>query len=181
MAVIFGSWNPLANSEMKSSFLSAEEISSAEEMWRFAKDSGINELPIDLEKLVEKLSIQLKKKSLDDEISGELYRDQEEGNWVIVVNRNQTEARQRFTIAHELGHYVLHRNESDVFEDEIFFRSDEKDLSEYQADNFAAELLMPKELFASALNEKGCSIETLAKKFGVSYVATRIRLNNIIS
>lgn len=180
MAVIFGSWNPLTDSEMKSVSLSAEEISSAGEMWKFAKDHGINELPIDLEKLVEKLGILLEKKSLDDEVSGELYRDQEEGNWVIVVNSNQTEARKRFTIAHELGHYVLHRNESDVFEDEIFFRSGEKDLSEYQADNFAAELLMPKELFAGALNEKGCTIETLAKKFGVSYVATRIRLNNIM-
>ena len=180
MAVIFGSWNPLADSEMGSAFLSAEEISSAEEMWKFAKDSGINELPIDLEKLVKKLGIRLKEESLDDDISGELYRDQKDGSWVIVVNSNQTEARKRFTIAHELGHYVLHRNESDVFEDEIFFRSDEKDLSEYQADNFAAELLMPKELFTGALNEKGCTIETLAKKFGVSYVATRIRLSNII-
>lgn len=160
--------------------ITAEGISSAEEMWQFAKDNGINELPISLDKLVQKLNIRLREKSLDNEISGELYRDLEDGGWVIIVNSNQTAARQRFTIAHELGHYVLHRNESDAFEDEIFFRSGEKDLSEYQADNFAAELLMPKELFTQALNKEGCTIESLSAQFGVSYVATRIRLNNIM-
>ena len=179
MAVIFGSWNPYKNVQERRANMTPEEISSAEEMWIFAKEKGLEKLPIDLERLLNHLNIQLEYKSLDDGISGELYR-KENGSWKIVVNSNQTDARKRFTIAHEQGHYVLHRSESDVFADEIFFRSGEKDLSEYQADNFAAELLMPKELFTRALNENGCTIESLSQRFGVSYVATRVRLNNIM-
>ncbi len=81
-----------------------------------------------------------------------------------------------FTLAHELGHLFLHRNVSS------FARSNEDsnhkiyEDSEWQADCFAAEFLMP---YAEAINCK--SENEIVERFGVSYKAAEVRFEKICS
>ena len=77
----------------------------------------------------------------------------------------------RFTLAHEFGHMVLHNSEVQGFPRAISRESNHKPFrdSEWQADAFAAELMMPAE------RARGLSAEEIARRFGVSLQAARIR------
>jgi Zn-dependent peptidase ImmA (M78 family) len=151
---------------------------------------------IDVKRLAKRHGIEVRHASFKDAgISGFLFRA-EDGNVIIAVNENNSEMRQRFTIAHELGHYFLHVNETmHVDEHEtvsaIYFRDSESSnatkLNEIQANQFAAELLMPsKEVFALAKQElsKRRSMEEvsedLAKKYEVSITAMSVKLGHSI-
>lgn len=93
---------------------------------------------------------------------------------VIYLPCDSSPSRDRFTIAHELGHYFLHREEN---QSKSFTRRG-SDKKEWQANWFAAELLMPeKEFRQEALacnNDEGA----LARKFGVSQSAVSVRLKS---
>ncbi|MBK5927694.1 ImmA/IrrE family metallo-endopeptidase [Rhodobaculum claviforme] len=63
--------------------------------------------------LAKKLGVKVFCEPLPDGLSGHLIYDESRGSrsgFVIVVNSNHPVGRQQFTIAHELGHFVLHRN-----------------------------------------------------------------------
>ena len=99
----------------------------------------------------------------------------DEGSKIIIVNPSDSLARQRFTVAHELGHALLH-NEG------VHPRSDVR-LTKYkrleaEANKFAAALLMPSEHVVMAFN-LGKNLEELAAIFGVSQTAMRIRLETL--
>ena len=108
---------------------------------------------------------------------------------VIAVNSSHAGTRQRFTIAHELGHLTLHGTQT--FVDRHFvFRRDQKaatgnDREEIQANMFAAELLMPREWLVSDAGEHGFDIgedeglAELARRYGVSQSAMLFRLANL--
>lgn len=110
-------------------------------------------------------------------ISGQ-YQFTEHGP-VIRFNPNEPPVRQRFTIAHECGHYVLsHGNE---FRDPSKnFSSSNFDLKEVAANRFAAALLMPEEGVRHFIEAEGISdIRALANKFFVSEAAMEYRLKNL--
>ena len=71
----------------------------------------------------------------------------------IVINTkydlNENEGRLRFTMAHEVSHWILHRKYTNNYIDE----NNLKDLIEREADLLAAELLMPKKKFLNKINE----------------------------
>lgn len=111
--------------------------------------------------------------------------------WVIGVNSLDAPARQRFTIAHELGHMLLHGKQQDMFIDRshaVVFRragkSDQSERREIEANGFAAEILMPRDfLLADWENEKNIDgfdaealIAKLARRYQVSSQAMTIRL-----
>ena len=78
---------------------------------------------------------------------GALFANEGRSKWLLLYNQTlKSPGRIRFTKAHELGHYVLHRAQQDRFEcsdaDMLNWSSDEKDI-EAQADLFASYLLMP--------------------------------------
>ncbi len=100
----------------------------------------------------------------------------EEGKWIIRVNKNHNYKRQRFTILHELGHYMLHRNKLQSFTDEIFFRSGVKGDIEYRANEFASKLLMPEESVHKAIAEGVRNVGELAERFDVSSPAMKLRV-----
>lgn len=107
---------------------------------------------------------------LDSEISG--YLKKENDHWDMVINKNHHINRQRYTIAHELAHYFLHRDKNNLFEDnKIYFRNMDKDSMEYQADSFAAKLLMPELIFKQTINSGVKNIDKLSKIFQVSTTA----------
>ncbi len=112
----------------------------------------------------------------DEHVAGMLKFENDEVN--LYVNENQTANRQRFTIAHELGHYILHRDFVQSHKISVFYRKDFYnyfDKIEEQANKFAATLLMP-ERPVRGLWEIYHSIEVLATILKVSEQAMRIRL-----
>ena len=125
----------------------------------------------------------------DGDIDGFVYHKGDEV--VIGINQDQAPVRQRFTIAHELGHLLLH--ELDQIHVDRGFRvrlrngasSEGTDRDEMEANRFAAELLMPLDFLMADLEEREFDLaddkelRALAKRYGVSTQALAIRLNGL--
>jgi len=100
---------------------------------------------------------------------------------IITINKNITNTQKKsFVLAHELGHLVLHRNLEHFFScnDGDFLDWHRKGSHESEANQFAAELLMPAELFSEKAIVEKFSFEhlrNLAKLFNTSITATAIR------
>ncbi len=145
--------------------------------------------PVNLRQVLEHLNITVKGKELEDEYSGFLAVKEK----TIVVNLRHAPVRRRFTIAHELGHYQLHRRErgnTPAFIDRtVYFRKGNSSAShrmEMEANAYAAGLLMPEVLLDEHLEkhpqldlEKTPDIKTMADEFEVSRPAMEYRLKNL--
>lgn len=153
-----------------------------------------------VDKIAQSLGIKVLSEDLGN-VDGVLYIQNGEG--IIGVNsKHEVDGRHtnrsRFTIAHEIGHFVLHKYEKSVFIDDSGFRTgfrrdSNSSLGEYQlereANAFAAALLMPKDRLRAELEKTSFyfdlmgretkQIEVLAKKFRVSEQAMTYRLANL--
>lgn len=95
----------------------------------------------------------------------------------IFIREGQIPTREAFTVAHELGHHILH--------EEIHFRIDNFDYidegvaKEQEANHFAASILMPGALVQKYKKSHGNDLETMSLIFGVSRQAMQIRLSNL--
>lgn len=102
---------------------------------------------VEVEKIAEQLGIAVRRMPLQKDVSGIIKINSNLGTPVIVVNQEHHEKRQRFTIAHEIGHFLMHSEENVHVDGVIFFRGPESttgsNTKEIQANQFAAELLMP--------------------------------------
>lgn len=136
--------------------------------------------PVPIEQIIQDIGLSLYHEPLDDNISG--YIERRDGEYRIVVNSNHARTRQRFTAAHELGHYIYHRDLlGEGVGDNRAYRTDGTDrpnvkirpFHERQANSFAANVLMPRHRLATVA---GDSTAVLAARFGVSQDAMRIRL-----
>jgi Zn-dependent peptidase ImmA (M78 family) len=116
-----------------------------------------------------------------DNISGRIFRAGIDlagtSGYAIEVNYNHHSNRRRFTIAHEIAHFVLHPNliGDNLYEDGLY-RSGLSNRVEAQANRFAQRILMPDHLVQEALAQYGSDPKTLADAFEVSEAAMRIRL-----
>lgn len=142
----------------------------------------IDSMPVDLDAILRKYGIELCHYDLssinaDYEVSG--FIKKENNRTTIVIHSKEPPQRKRFTIAHELGHYFLHMRNSPDNMRIVELRGFRKhDLKELEADQFAAELLMPTE-FVKAKHQESflpTSLE-LSKSFNVSTAAMRYRLD----
>lgn len=140
----------------------------------------IEDMPVPVEEIVAKLGMKIKMAPSQD-FSGLLLRKAEGA--LIGVNSEESPLGQRFTIAHELGHFFLHKSK-DAFVDHRH-RGFAKDEKEKEANVFAAAFLMPrkkitadiKELISNGISE--VEIESLSKKYEVSQEAMTYRLINL--
>ena len=104
---------------------------------------------------------------------------------IVTINSNiQNKNKRRFVIAHELGHLKLHRNIQRFFscDEKAFLEWHKAGSHESQANEFAAELLMPSNLFVSEASKKKFSIEhilELSKVFNTSVTSTAIRYTDL--
>jgi Zn-dependent peptidase ImmA (M78 family) len=148
----------------------------------------IKEPPVNVEAIAEKLKINIEHDDLDDDVSGFLIL--KKNNHTIVVNENHPSNRQRFTIAHEIGHFVLHANNGkELFIDKKYARDINSSTGEIneemEANSFAAELLMPAQMLKDELVSSGFNVFddmatfALAKKFRVSEQALGYRLGKL--
>jgi Zn-dependent peptidase ImmA (M78 family) len=141
--------------------------------------------PVNLDDLCHDLGITVHQAWLDDDISGELV-PVSGGRFLINVNAKHPQTRQRFTIAHELGHFVYHRDLIGTgIDDDRAYRSTDAGRyhntaigpkEETEANRFAASLLMPSHLIQRLENEGKYTPEEKAKALKVSVPAMRIRL-----
>src|SRR5260221_1368934 len=105
---------------------------------------------VDVEEAAKKLSLAVVRSRLGDDISGMLVT--KGGETTICINKDQHANRQRFTIAHEIGHHVLRHllAGEHVHVDRVILRSaassEGTDLREIEAHQFAACLLMPEHM-----------------------------------
>jgi hypothetical protein len=139
--------------------------------------------PVDVVGLAEELGLRVNFSFLDPGVSGELRRVSED-SYEINVNARDPETRQRFTIAHELGHFINHRDLiGDGVDDDRAYRSTSVGRyhntrigpkQETEANKFAASLLMPRDII-SELKGDGLSRSQMAKRLGVSEHALAIR------
>lgn len=141
--------------------------------------------PIDVINIIESEGIKLIKDDMDGDHSGFLLV--ENGAATVAINSEHHPNRQRFTAAHELGHYVLHSKGRDrFFVDKAYFRgpsaSAGTDAQEIEANRFAACLLMPANMLREYARHNSLTdleIYKLSTIFGVSEQAMTLRLTNL--
>ncbi len=149
-------------------------------------DKYLSEYPVKLGSLAREIGVGgIKVSSMRTGVSGQITN--ENGHYIIRVNRNEARERQRFTIAHELAHYLLHRHVIDSSPggiiDNVLYRSGAPERIEYEANRLAADLVMPMELIEKKLSKDfdgvvtEATIESLAASFEVSKAAMEIRLS----
>jgi Zn-dependent peptidase ImmA (M78 family) len=99
----------------------------------------------------------------------------------IYVNGNHPVVRRRFTIAHEIGHFVLHKHllKDGIVEDYLLRAEGFPSSTEAQANAFAADLLMPWHLIEAGQAAGHKTIESLAEYLNVSKDAMSVRLLGI--
>jgi Zn-dependent peptidase ImmA (M78 family) len=156
---------------------------------KILKDSGCFRAPVNVTTIVNTHDIKLQEVDLEDEVSGFFIIKDKKPH--IGVNKNQSEKRRRFTIAHEFGHFILHSKETPLFVDKtekVLYRNLESStgeiVKEREANAFAAALLMPRgllkiEIDNSDIESIGSISEYLSKKFNVSEKAMEHRLTNL--
>jgi len=94
-----------------------------------------------------------------------------------VLNGAGDSGRRRFTIAHEIGHFVLHPERCRPERGGAVNEAGR--MEEREADAFAAELLMPEHLVREAVREQGLDVARLADRFEVSRKAMQTRLRGL--
>ncbi|GGH55045.1 hypothetical protein GCM10010975_12210 [Comamonas phosphati] len=155
---------------------------------------GTERFPLKVDELALEYSRQCFADSPIDKVQGEdldgfdglLKANKTRSKWLILYNSaTPSEGRKRFTIAHEFGHYILHRHSRDQFEcgdaDIETGHGDEQDI-EAEADKFASTLLMPLDDFRKQVDGQPVSFDLLghcAARYGVSLTAAALRWTEI--
>lgn len=138
-------------------------------------------MPVDPVQIAKKLGIDVLETDLPDDVSGALIKERDQDP-VILLNQHDSKNRQRFTCAHELGHYIQKaQNDGENYE-YIDFRgqlaSAGTDVDEVYANSFAANLLMPRDEVCKLHRQKVPSF-IMALTFKVSDDAMRFRMKNL--
>lgn len=141
---------------------------------RVAREAGVEGIiPVPLETIAYSLGFQSLAFDGDDNLAGAI----EHSSKRIFVNSKHHPTRQRFTLAHELGHAVFHAGQNLIdYRKNIDGPTDRK---EVEANVFASNLLMPDELFREAWATRSGSFTRMGALFGVSPQAAQIKAKTI--
>lgn len=157
---------------------------------------GTERFPVKVDELALEYSRQCFAASPIDKVQGEdldgfdgmLAANKSRSKWLILYNSaTASEGRKRFTIAHEFGHYLLHRHQQDRFEcggDDIETGDYNGRDIEAESDSFASTLLMPLDDFRRQVDGQPISFDLLghcADRYGVSLTAAALRWTEIAS
>ena len=153
------------------------------------KAHRIKQPPVPVEKIAEAMGVRVRFSPVEGELAGMLVRGEDQA--IIGINSLHHPNRQRFTIAHELGHFLLHEGEIHIDHKFGINRRDTVsslavDPEEIEANRFAAELLMPYEMIMTDLKKRYIDVENeddiklLAKKYQVSVQAMTFRIMNLL-
>ena len=151
------------------------------------EEHGVQQPPVDVEALAQQIGIRVVYEQLEDNISG-LLVVQEDNTTIAGINSLHHSNRQRFTLAHEIGHYTLHPHSPTVWVDDAMVHFRGEDLhapatpEEVEANTFAANLLMPEPFLKQDLQGRAidamdeAAVRRLAQRYRVSTQALTIRL-----
>lgn len=118
----------------------------------------------------------------DPQQAGSLYVDAP-NKFRIIVPAHTSPERDRFTIAHEFGHFILHylwnRNKKADYPEKIVAFRKGSDRIEWEANWFAGAFLMPKAAFTHAFESTGGDLWTIAERFKVSTKAAEVRAKDL--
>jgi Zn-dependent peptidase ImmA (M78 family) len=160
----------------------------------------VGTIPVNIERLIKGQGIYLNKNAKPDEIGalngarrtsngeviGEIRRDGD--GYQILILGSDHYYRKRFTMAHELGHFILHKNKLDklrIISDSDRYQAEGiTSEEEAEANEFAANILMPedkiREIFAETManqqKDESKTVEEMSKMFQVSPKAMKLRL-----
>jgi Zn-dependent peptidase ImmA (M78 family) len=148
-------------------------------------------LPVPIEVVAHRLKLRTEAAALGDSVSGMLVVEDNRG--AIAYNSSHARVRQRFTVAHEIAHFLLHlkkNRRSQLFIDRYVFRRDENsatgsDHEEVEANRFGAALLMPAAFVRKEIRKHELDLDDeealtfLARRFQVSTAAMTNRLNTL--
>jgi len=153
--------------------------------------NNISETPVNIEKICQYYDIEIEPIDAEDNLSG-FFLVNDKKIKMIGYNKNHSENRKRFTIAHEFGHFQLHLQSDQKFfidNNSKFFRNEKSSSGELkqerEANAFAAALLMPLPLLESELEKISDTenidsvITKLSSTFLVSEESMRYRLINL--
>lgn len=143
---------------------------------------------INLEKIAKHLDIDIKGEDMDFNVSGLFVMKNNKS--YIRYNNSESVQRQRFTIAHEIGHFILHKEDKPLFIDkmeQVLYRNFDSSTGEIkkerEANAFSASLLMPRFLLNQVISKTPLETENvvghLANEFNVSEQAMSFRLLNL--
>ncbi|MGP3289270.1 ImmA/IrrE family metallo-endopeptidase, partial [Serratia marcescens] len=160
------------------------EASQIAEKWLNAQKSE-HPFPIDCIRIAESLGIKVQGAELPNDFQGALFLT-EEVNAIIYNNNIKEDGRKNFTIAHEIGHFILHQDK-----EEVKCRIDDIDRFEItphgktienEANQFAASLLMPENDMANFLKKSIPDINlvlSLASRYGTTATATACQMVHV--
>jgi len=135
------------------------------------RELSITSPPVEVESVAEAHGLTVERfDNWPEKLHGQLWR----GQRVIGINGNDHHTRQRLTIAHELGHFVLHHDILEFVDHEGTIDDPEKDL-DVEAYEFGGELLMPMRWIKSDY-AKIRDAKKLALRYDVSEPALLVRL-----
>lgn len=137
--------------------------------------------PVETVEIAEALGIKVYKVgNWPENLSAMIRLDPERGGesgYAIYVNAKHPRVRRRFSIAHEIAHFALHRALiGDGITDDALYRSNMSNAVEAQANRMAADILMPWHLIRAATESGLGTVEQLARHFDVSKSTMSIQL-----
>ncbi len=151
----------------------------------------VTDLPVPVEEVARMCGASVTRERFRRDLSGMLVRDDDGAGAVIGVNSTHHPRRQRFTVAHEIGHLWLHKGRKITVDSglRVDYRDDAGNptvLEERDANAFAAALLMPArsvqaqaEPLVRAGTTRSALVSALARTFEVSEEAMGYRLLNL--
>jgi Zn-dependent peptidase ImmA (M78 family) len=170
----------------------AKRSAIEEHVLRILSEHNITKPPVPVDRLIRLQGIKIVMKSMENNVSGFIL--QEDGKSLIAINSFHPPVRQRFTLAHELGHYLLkHKPQGMIVDNNDFpllWRDDEASKGtnnqEREANLFASLLLMPRAFLENDLQNlrnvdthNDTFTKNLAKKYGVSPQAMLLRISGL--
>lgn len=181
--------------------MTAPNTRAAKRAIQLLEEHSVSKYPVPIREIAKSHAF-LMREPLPASVSGMLVPTDpgSKKRWIIAVNKTHSEARQRFTIAHELGHIMLHgftKPHADGAH-RIRFRDAQSalgtDREEVEANQFAAEILLPAALLIPRLRELELDtwtgdtlsddalarIATLVDEFKVSQQAMLLRIANLL-
>lgn len=141
-------------------------------------NNDMYKIPANILKIAELNDIDVYEGDLDKKILGAIRYDKDKKGFTILLNKNQNNKQKRFTLAHELGHFFMHKEilESEEIHVDIMYKI--KDEEEKEVDYFAGALLMNRMLLEK-MYENTTSITELADIFDVTTSAMTVRLDTL--
>jgi len=143
-------------------------------------ESFQQEAPVNIVGLAEFLGVNVWEDDLARPISGKLFIDKLNGGksgFSIVISKTESHPRKRFTVAHEIAHFILHRDDlQDGIIEDALFRGALSNKKETEANQLAADILMPFHLIEKLMAQGTRTLSELADALEVSKSAMAIRL-----